>query len=230
MVVTYRKGAREEAEEESAHESYIGPRCSRTLPRVVLACSPFVYLETHSRCRFVSFRKGSSSAVAAAKADRPLSHESRSSFPGGIGRETNRLVSPTMVLKRLVILLPVLAHSPFVPRGAKGSCVAFQSLGAALLKSRGPERARRSRESRSRRAGRGEKAAHAFLPPPGDRFLDLRYPSLWLYRTRSVTVCCPLVGGSRFVVLSSAPSEPPSQELRFRALRPPSQELRPSRK
>ena len=170
MVVTYRKGAREEAEEESAHESYIGPRCSRTLPRVVLACSPFVYLETHSRCRFVSFRKGSSSAVAAAKADRTLSHESRSSFPGGIGRETKRLVSPTMVLKRLVILLPVLAHSPFVPRGAKGSCVAFQSLGAALLKSRGSERARRSRESRSRRAGRGEKAAHAFLPPPGIDF------------------------------------------------------------
>ena len=75
-----------------------------------------------------------------------------------------------MVLKRLVILLPVLAHSPFVPRGAKGSCVAFQSLGAALLKSRGPERARRSRESRSRRASRGEKAAHAFLPPPGIDF------------------------------------------------------------
>ena len=147
------KGVREGARKESAHGSYIGPRCSRTLPRVVLACSPFVYLETHSRCRFVSFRKGSSSAVAAAKADRPLSHESRSSFPGGIGRETNRLVSPTMVLKRLIILLPVLAHSPFVPRGAKGSCVAFQ-FPSVPLSQESRHRARPSLSQESRRARR----------------------------------------------------------------------------
>ena len=229
MVVTYRKGAREEAEEEPAHESYIGPRCSRTLPRVVLACSPFVYLETHSRCRFVSFRKGSSSAVAAAKADRPLSHESRSSFPGGIGRETNRLVSPTMVLKRLVILLPVLAHSPFVPRGAKGSCVAFQSLGAALLRVAAPSApAALVRVAAGAQVEGRRRHMPSFPPrrsisrPPVSVVVVVPYS----LRHRLLPPC----RGSRFVVLSSAPSEPPSQELRFRALRPPSQELRPSRK